>query len=242
LVQEGPHEVQSAAAAFNAMQRHIAAHMAERMHILAAISHDLQSPITRMRVRTDLLADEVLREKLQADLLAMQRLVEEGLAYARTAHASTEKQQKVDLPALLDALACDHIDAGRQLTLHPCSPCVIHTRPQALRRIIDNLIDNAMKFAGSAEIAVRCEGRKVDILVSDRGPGIPTDQIAVAMQPFSRLETSRNRDTGGSGLGLAIAQGLSRALGGDLTLLNRPGGGLEAVVSLHRAGAESNVA
>jgi signal transduction histidine kinase len=232
LAEHGPLEARRAAAAFNTMQRRIATHLTERLQILAAVSHDLQTPITRMRVRTELLADEAVRDKLQADLAEMQNLVEEGLAYARSAHAATEAARPVDLHALLDSLVCDYTDAGHAVVLSGSHPAPLATRPQALRRVVGNLVDNALKFAGAAEVAVHSDGASVQISVCDRGPGIPAHQLAAVLQPFVRLEDSRNRDTGGAGLGLAIASQLATALGGILSLLPRAGGGLEARLTL----------
>ena len=234
MPERGPAEVRRAIAAFNVMQRRIAAHLAERLQILAAVSHDLQTPITRMRVRTDLLADEALRDKLQADLIDMQHLVEEGLAYARTAHAATEASQAIDLHALLDGLVCDYTDAGHAVTLSAPPGLVVTVRPQAFKRIVTNLLDNALKFAGSAEVVVHPQGPALTLSVMDRGPGMPADQLQAVLQPFYRLESSRNRETGGSGLGLAIAHRLSAALGASLSLHQRDGGGLEARLSLPR--------
>jgi signal transduction histidine kinase len=232
----GPAEVQRAHAAFQAMQARIRAHMAERLQWLAAISHDLQTPITRLRLRTEALQDAALREKFEADLLGMQRLVEEGLAYARTVHASAEPACPVDLHALLDGLVCDYIDAGRAVTLEAPTTLVVMTRPQAVQRIVGNLVDNALKFAGAAHVSARTATDRgsavVFIAVRDRGPGVPADQLARITEPFVRLEASRNADTGGSGLGLAIAQRLAQVLGGQLTLRNRDGGGLEALLTL----------
>lgn len=229
LPERGPAEVRRAIAAFNVMQRRIAAHLAERLQILAAVSHDLQTPITRMRVRTDLLADEALRDKLQADLLDMQHLVEEGLAYARTAHAQAEAPQAIDLHALLDGLVCDYLDAGQRVELHVAPDLVIRTRPQALKRIVMNLVDNALKFAGQAEVvAQQGGGGVITISVLDRGPGVPEEHLQAVLQPFHRLEASRNRDTGGSGLGLPIAHRLSAAINSQLQLTPRVGGGLAA--------------
>ncbi len=227
LPETGSREVAQAAAAFNAMQRRIDAHLDERMRILAAVSHDLQTPITRMRLRAELLDDATLREKLQSDLATMQSLVGEGLAYARSAHSATEPLRRVDLHALLDSLACDYVDAGQRVGLAGNAPLTLDTRPQALRRLVANLVDNALKFAGTADIEVSAnrDGR-VSVEVLDRGPGIPEDQLDAVSQPFYRVESSRNRDTGGTGLGLAIAQQLAQVLGGELTLSNRDGGGL----------------
>jgi signal transduction histidine kinase len=234
LPEGGPREVRRAAAAFNAMQARISALLAERMHILASVSHDLQTPITRMRVRTDLLPDAALRDKLQADLREMQQLVEEGLAYARSSQAAVEPARAIDLQALLDSLCCDYVDAGHRVTLDAPALPPLATRPQALRRVVANLVDNALKFAGAAHIAVAVQPDAVAISVLDDGPGIPESALPRVMQPFERLEDSRSRDTGGTGLGLAIAQQLSAALGGELALRNRAQGGLEARLSLPR--------
>lgn len=237
----GPLEVRRAHAAFQAMQARIREHMAERLQLLAAISHDLQTPITRLRLRTEALADASLRDKFQSDLLGMQRLVEEGLAYARTVHASAEPARPVDLTALLDGLVCDYTDAGQPVSLDAPATLVLSTRPLALQRIVGNLVDNALKFAGGAEVSARTASHDgaavVLIAVRDRGPGVPADQLARITEPFVRLEASRNADTGGSGLGLAIAQRLAQALGGRLTLRNRDGGGLEAMLTLVQPGA-----
>lgn len=235
LPEDGPVEVRQAAQAFNTMQRRIAEHTRERLQILAAVSHDLQSPITRMRVRAELLDDAQMRNRLLADLAEMQRLVEDGLAYARTAHASVEPLVQVDLHALLDALACDYADTGRPVRLTTERHNVIlTTRPQALRRVVTNLVDNALKFGGRAEMRLSAlAGRSgIAIRVLDDGPGIPPARLTEVLQPFRRIESSRNRETGGSGLGLAIAAQLSKALNAELSLRNRPEGGLEAILQL----------
>ena len=233
LTEDGPTEVGRAATAFNAMQRRIAEHLDERLQILAAISHDLQTPITRMRLRLDLLEDSALREKLHGELQLMQALVEEGVEYARSAQAVNESPCRTDLHTLLDSLACDYADAGRPIRLQGHYEVPLTTRPRTLRRVVTNLIDNALKFAGDAQIAVeaRRPGR-VDIVVQDSGPGIPEAELDAVREPFYRVEGSRNRETGGTGLGLAIAQQLTLALGGTLVLRNRDGGGLEARLSL----------
>ncbi|MCU7371893.1 ATP-binding protein [Paucibacter sp. O1-1] len=235
LDENGPTEVAGAARAFNAMQRRIAAHLAERAQILAAVSHDLQTPITRMRLRAELLDEGPLRERLQADLGQMQALVEEGIAYARSAHAALEPPCRTDLRALLDALVCDYQDLGAPLSLRAEAVAPLLTRPLTLRRLVGNLLDNALKFAGSAELSLVPTGTGIEITVADRGPGIPEDQLAAVLQPFHRLEGSRNRGSGGTGLGLAIAEQLALSLGGRLSLANRDGGGLCATLSLPAA-------
>ena len=233
LAEDGPAEVTRAAVAFNTMRQRIADYLAERIQILAAVSHDLQTPITRMQLRTDLLEDTALTEKLRADLDAMQILVREGIAYARSTQGVSETSRATDLHALLDSLVCDYTDAGRSVRIVGRYTRPFMTRPHALRRIITNLIDNALNFAADVEILAEASppGR-VSIVVRDRGPGIPKDELKAVFQPFYRVENSRNRETGGTGLGLAIAQQLAMALAGDLTLSNREGGGLEARLSL----------
>ncbi len=233
LPEHGPSEVTRAARAFNAMQLRIHAHLDERMQILAAVSHDLQTPITRLRLRADLLDDTALRDKLHADLADMQALVEQGIAYARSAHAVQECEQVVDLQALVHSLVCDYTDAGHAVTLTvEGTPGSCRTRPQALRRLLCNLVDNALKFAGTAEVSAQCsEAGVLSLCVQDRGPGIPSHELQAVLQPFYRVENSRNRSSGGTGLGLAIAQQLAQALGGTLTLTERPGGGLQACLT-----------
>jgi signal transduction histidine kinase len=233
LPEAGPTEVAHAAAAFNAMQQRIAGYLTERVQILAAISHDLQTPITRMRLRLDLMDDSDTRDKLRNDLAAMEHLVREGVAYARTLHGSAETPLRVDADALLDSLMGDYQDAGQNVTLEGRIGGPIMTRPQALRRILTNLIDNALKFGSEVAVGVAREpDNRITIAVRDRGPGIPEAELARVMQPFYRVENSRNRSTGGTGLGLSIAQQLTNALGGTLALSNREGGGLEARLTL----------
>ncbi len=233
LSEEGPTEVARAATAFNAMQRRIAEHIAERIQILAAVSHDLQTPITRMRLRVDLLDDPTLREKLHDDLKLMQDLVEEGIEYARSAQAVNEAPCPTDLQTLLDSLVYDYTDAGREVRLIGKYDAPLLTRPRTLRRVVTNLVDNALKFGADVEIAIETrDSQHLDIIVRDRGPGIPESQLRSVLRPFVRVDSSRNRETGGTGLGLAIANQLAHALDGTLQLSNRTGGGLAARLTL----------
>lgn len=230
LDEQGPTEVAQASAAFNAMQDRIASYLKERMQLLGAISHDLQTPITRMKLRAEFMEDSTDKTKLTQDLDEVERLVREGIEYARSAHGTQEKPARIDLHDFLDSLVCDYQDTGREVTLS-ASPDIssrpMQTRPHALRRILGNLVDNALKFAGAAEVAVQDQGAQgVSIFVLDRGPGIPPGELEAVLQPFYRVEGSRNRDTGGTGLGLAIGQQLASVLGGKLVLSNREGGGL----------------
>jgi signal transduction histidine kinase len=229
----GPSEVAHAARAFNAMRDRIAHYLEERVQILAAISHDLQTPITRMRLRADMADDTPEKDKLVSDLREIERLVQDGIAYARSAHGNGEKAARIDLASFIDSIAYDYQDTGKAVTVQGIVQGTASTKPHALRRILTNFIDNAIKFSGAAEITVERGGEgDVVVTVLDRGPGIPDDMLDAAMQPFFRLETSRNRDTGGTGLGLAIAQQLAATINGSVRLYNRAEGGLAAEVRL----------
>jgi signal transduction histidine kinase len=226
LDEQGPTEVAHAARAFNAMQARIAAYLKERMQLLAAISHDLQTPITRMKLRAEFMDDSSEKDKLWNDLGEIEHLVREGVAYARSVHGATEESRRTDLDSFLDSLVFDYQDMGKDVQLNGKTASVIDTRPHALRRVLVNLIDNALKFTGAAQLLVEKQADgALSIKVMDRGPGIAEEELAQVMQPFYRVENSRNRSTGGTGLGLAIAQQLAMALGGSLTLSNREGGG-----------------
>lgn len=227
LDESGPREVAYAARAFNSMQARIAAYLKERMQLLAAISHDLQTPITRMKLRAEFMDDSVEKDKLGNDLNEIEHLVREGVAYARSVHGATEASCRISLDSFLDSLVCDYQDTGREVSLRGTNGAVIETRPHALRRILVNLVDNALKYAGTAEVEISGDASTgVSISVLDRGPGIPEEILAEVVKPFYRVESSRNRSTGGTGLGLAIAQQLAVAIGGSLSLRNRDGGGL----------------
>lgn len=233
LSETGPSEVAHAARAFNAMRDRIAHYLEERVQILAAISHDLQTPITRMRLRADMADDSPERDKLVHDLGEIERLVQDGIAYARSAHGNGEKVSRIDLASFIDSIAYDYQDTDKSVTVLGIVQGTASTKPHALRRILSNFIDNAVKFAGAAEISVERRGEgDIVITVLDRGPGIPEDMLEAAMQPFFRLEQSRNRETGGTGLGLAIAQQLAAAIGGSVRLYNRAGGGLAAEITI----------
>lgn len=232
LDEKGPNEVVYAARAFNTMQARIATYLKERMQLLAAISHDLQTPITRMKLRAEFMDDSAEKEKLCNDLGEMEHLVREGVAYARSIHGSTEESRRTNMDSFLESLVFDYQDMGKKVQLIGKSDVVVETRPHALRRVLVNLTDNALKFAGGAEVWVAANKGKLSITVMDRGPGIAEADLAQVMEPFYRVENSRNRSTGGTGLGLAIAQQLAIALGGSLTLSNREGGGLCAELKL----------
>jgi signal transduction histidine kinase len=180
-------------------------------------------------LRADLADESPEKEKLIKDLGEIEQLVQDGLAYARSAHGNVEKTSRIDIASFVESICYDYQDTGKTVTVTSRIGARIQSKPYALRRILSNLIDNALKFAGAAEIRVEQRERgEIAITIMDRGPGIPEDQLDAAMQPFYRLEQSRNRETGGTGLGLAIAQQLATAIGGSVRLYNRDGGGLAA--------------
>ncbi|WP_334189213.1 ATP-binding protein [Noviherbaspirillum sp.] len=226
LPERGATEIRQAAAAFNAMQSRIRQHIQQRSHILAAITHDLQTPLTRLRLRLEKVDDPQLRDKLIGDLSAMQGMVREGLDLARSMD-SAEKMQVLDLDSMIDSVCTDAIDAGQPVTFNGNTGVFLQARPMALRRCLTNLIDNAVKYGGRAEVSATRTGSSVMISVRDDGPGIPDAELENVFSPFYRLEQSRSRDTGGTGLGLTIARNIAQQHRGTLQLMNRPEGGLE---------------
>ena len=215
------------------MQERLIRYIEDRNRILAAVSHDLKTPITRLRLRTELLDDAPLREKFLTDLDDMQRMAQASLDFLRGGEDS-EPLAPVDLNALLESLQEDAEDTGHAIRIDGAADQPLRCRPLALKRCLANLLDNALKYGQHAEIAVRDTPARVALLVRDQGPGLPETELERVFEPFYRLESSRSRDTGGTGLGLSIARNIARAHGGELSLRNRPQGGLEARVELPR--------
>ena len=233
LPERGPTEVRHAASAFNAMQAQIRSFIRERTQMLAAISHDLQTPLTRLRLRLEKVTDEALREKLVADLSAMQGMIRDGLDLARSL-STREATQRMDFDSILDSVCADAVEAGQDVTVAGLTGAFVLTMPNAMRRCLTNLIDNAVKYGGYARITASAEGDKVIVRVRDGGPGIADDRLEVVFDAFFRLEGSRSRDTGGTGIGLTIARNIAVHHGGTLTLGNHPAGGLVATLELPR--------
>jgi signal transduction histidine kinase len=237
LPETGPLEVRRAARAFNTMQQRLSRFIADRTRILTAMSHDLKTPITRLRLRSEMLDDATLRGKIAKDLDEMQSMVTQTLDYLRHA-SSSEAVQPVDLGALIESLQADYRDTGSEVEIEGrvAQPALqpIAGRPLALRRCLANLLDNALRYGRRAVVRVEDGAKEVTIRVLDEGPGIPDAELEQAFEPFFRGEASRSRETGGTGLGLGIARNIARAHGGELVLRNRPSGGLEAVLSLPR--------
>ncbi|MFT4246451.1 MAG: ATP-binding protein [Pseudomonas sp.] len=225
----GPTEVRSAAQAFNVMQKRLQRHLGERTQMLAAITHDLQTPLTRLRLRLENVADEALRERLIADLAAMQALIREGLELARSAETA-EQRVALDLDSLLESLVEDATEAGADARFVGGAGVVLMLRPLAMHRLFSNLIDNGLKYGHAVRVGAERDGRRVTVRIGDRGPGLPEAALEEVFDPFVRLETSRSRETGGAGLGLTIARTLAEKDGASLVLRNLEGGGLEAVV------------
>jgi signal transduction histidine kinase len=234
LPETGPVEVQRAAKAFNTMQQRLSRFISERTRVLTAMSHDLKTPITRMRLRTEMLEDESVRTRFIRDLEEMESMVTQTLEFMRDAGAG-EPVQRVDIMALIESLQDDYRDTGRPLEIQGSVAVPYSGRPLALRRCLTNLVENAIRYGECATISVDDSLRELTIRVLDAGPGIPVGELEQAFEPFFRGEASRNRETGGTGLGLGIARNIARSHGGDLVLRNRAGGGLEAILTLPRA-------
>ena len=225
----GASEIRQAVAAFNAMQARIRQHIFQRTQMLAAITHDLQTPLTRMRLRLEKVADPQLQERLVGDLSAMQQMVKEGLDLARSMD-TTEAMQALDLDSLLDSVCADATDAGQRVELAGHAAMALMGRPMALRRCLVNLIDNAVKYGQYASVTVERMAGAARIRIRDGGPGIAPDQLGKVFEPFYRVETSRSRDSGGTGLGLTIARNIAEQHGASVLLANHVDGGLEVTL------------
>ena len=234
LAVSGPSELRRAIGAFNDMQASLRAHIANRPQTVAAIAHDLRTPLTRLRFRAEQ-APEALRDRLAADVEEMDALIAQAMSYVR-GEARQTPPEPVDLTSLVEDCMRGFAETGHAATLTPGPNVRVMGQPTGLRRALTNLIANAVHYGGQAEVTVEPLADRVAIHVCDPGPGIAPERMEEVFQPFVRLEGSRNRATGGVGLGLAVARQIARAHGGDVTLSNRAGGGLEATLSLPRSG------
>jgi signal transduction histidine kinase len=232
----GPSEAQRAARAFNTMQQRLSRFIADRTRIFTAMSHDLKTPLTRLRLRAEMLEDEALRAKFAKDVEEMETMVAQTLDFMRDASAQ-EALQPVDAMALLESLQTDYQDTGNRVEIEGSIARPYTGRPLALRRCLTNLVDNAIRYGGRATIKAEDAADRLTLRVLDDGPGIAEQELEQAFEPFFRGEASRSRETGGTGLGLGIARNIARAHGGDLQLRNRPEGGLEAILTLPRVSA-----
>lgn len=231
IPERGPVEVRQLAAAFNEMRRRIAGLITRRTRSLAAVSHDLRTPLTRLKLRLNDVGNADLQRAMGSDIAEMEQMIDATLSYLRGDEAS-EPQRVLDLGALLQTIVDEARDAGHEATLRSPGRVVVTARHLALKRALSNLASNSIRFGSQVIVTVDESRDGVHVTISDNGPGIPEDQLAAVLEPFVRLELSRNPETGGVGLGLAIAKTNIEADGGTLSLRNRPEGGLSAIVHL----------
>jgi signal transduction histidine kinase len=232
LVEEGVREIRDATRAFNTMQDRLLRYLDSRTSVLAAMSHDLRTPLTRLRLRVESVSDERLHARFSSDLDEMEALVWSALALFKGLDDG-EKFESVDVNGLLATLVAEYAELGSPVAVEGKAHDVLQGKPRALKRCLGNLVDNALKFGKRAMIEVE-DADALIMRICDDGPGIPEEMLERVFEPFYRLESSRSRDTGGTGLGLAIARDVAQAHGGSLTLRNRPEGGLIAELRLPR--------
>ena len=237
LPEHGANELVRASRALNVMQDRLKRYVDTRVKVLAAMSHDLKTPITRMRLRAEMLDDPHIKAKFVKDLDELQQMVGSTLDYMRGLAEGGEAMQPIDVSALISSLKEDAEEAGHTVTLSGDARTPVMGRAQALKRCLQNLIDNALAYGRRADITLREEGGALNIAITDDGPGIPEGDIERVFEPFYRVEGSRNRNTGGSGLGLSIARNIAQAHGGSVRLRNLARGGLEATLRIPRGTA-----
>jgi signal transduction histidine kinase len=232
LPAEGPSEIRRVIAAFNRMQERVRRYLVERSRLLSAISHDLKTPITRLRLRAEMLPDAELRAKMLRDLDEMQTMVGTTLNFFSTL-GKNGVRQPVDIGALIESMCEDRRESGQALSVRGAAKRPYRADPQALRRCLENLVENAIRYGTSADIEISDSPERLRIAIRDRGPGIPEAELERVFEPFYRLDNSRNMDSGGTGLGLSIARNIARWHGGDVTLSNAAPG-LVAELALPR--------
>jgi signal transduction histidine kinase len=233
LPEDGPREIRQAAHAFNTMQERLSRFIEDRTRILAAMSHDLKTPITRMRLRADLMDDEEMRKHFEGDLKEMEAMVTHTLEFMRGLGGG-EQRQPVNVMAMLESLQSDNEAMGRCVRIEGRAHAPYIGVVSLLKRCLANLVDNAVLYGERATVKVEDSASALTIRVRDEGPGVPETELEKVFEPFYRLEGSRSRATGGTGLGLAIARNIARGHGGDIILHNLQAGGLEAVLTLPR--------
>jgi signal transduction histidine kinase len=234
LPEEGPDDIRRTAEAFNRMQERLHRFVKDRTSMLAAIGHDLRTPITSLRLRAEFVADPDERDKILMTLDEMQAMTEATLAFARE-EAAGEPTRVIDLAALTESVCSDLADLGWDVTFAESGKVPYRCRPAAIRRALRNLIENAVRYGGCARVSLALAKDSFEIAIEDNGPGIPEEEFERVFAPFFRLEGSRSRTTGGVGLGLSIARTIVRGHGGDIELVNLRGRGLRAVIRLPQA-------
>ncbi len=227
----GPAEIREAIDAFNNMRERLSRFVLDRMKMLAAVGHDLRTPITTMRLRAEFIEDEETRARILSSLDEMQQMAEGALAFAREESAA-EPTRIVDLNALVQTVCEDQADMNRSVTYRENGRLLYRCRPHSLRRAVRNLVENAVIHGKSARVSLNRPASEVWITVEDDGLGIPEENMSQVFMPFVRLDELRGQETGGIGLGLAIARSIARGHGGDIRIKNRAGGGLSATIQL----------
>jgi len=231
MPRHGPREVRALSDALGRMHARLTAMIADRTRMLAALGHDLRSPITALRVRAEMVDDDETRERMAATLDEIQEMVDSTLAYARGV-STDQPMETCDLALLMGELADELSETAPQIAVMSSEPVRAEIRRTAIRRALRNLMENAQRYGSGARVSVTQLGDRAEMLIEDEGPGIPEQELEKVFDPFTRLETSRSRETGGIGLGLPIARAILRAHGGDVVLSNRAEGGLRATVHL----------
>jgi signal transduction histidine kinase len=233
LPEVGTVETRQAARAFNEMQTRLRTLIDNRTRLLAAISHDLRTPLTILRLRAEAVENEQERDRMLATISEMDSMIGTALQLARDEGAG-EPRKQVDLTALVRDVVDEMSGAGFPVRMRVAAPILYKCQPGAIRRAVRNLLDNAVKYGKAGSVELHVEARSIEIAIDDDGPGIPAGELARVLEPYYRLEASRSRETGGIGLGLAIARAIAQAHDGTVTLTNRPHGGLRAKIVLPR--------
>lgn len=235
LAEVGPAEVKSTAEAFNRMRERLHRFVEDRTEMLAAIGHDLRTPLTSLRLRAEFVSDDDIRQKMLATVEELQSMTEAAIAFAR-GESSAGPTRTMQLETLVGSVCDDLADLGQPVTFVDTGKIAYRCRPDGVRRALRNLVENAVRYGGRAEVSLRQSESTIDIVVADPGTGIPEAMMEKVFAPFVRLETSRNRDTGGIGLGLSIARAVARQHGGEITLINGEKG-FTAIIQLPLGGA-----
>jgi signal transduction histidine kinase len=238
LAEAGTVETRRAARAFNDMQTRLRNLIDNRTRLLAAISHDLRTPLTLLRLRAETVENPQERDKMLGTIAEMDAMIGATLQFARDESAG-ESRRPTDLVALLHSVVDDMRDAGLPVCMQAAELVICECQPAALKRALRNLLDNAVKYGKSGTVLIRRTAKAIEIIIDDEGPGIPESELARVLEPFYRLDESRSRETGGVGLGLAIAQSIVQSHGGALMLSNRPERGLRATITLPLSGRDS---
>ncbi len=234
LPEIGPSEARNTTRAFNDMRTRLQRFIDDRMHMLAATSHDLRTPLTSLRLRAELVEDPELRQKMLRTLDEMTQMVEAMLAFVRE-DTKEEETREVDIAAMIESIAADFVDFGHRVDVADHGRTVLRCRPYALTRALRNLVQNAVNYGNGADISLENATKTLKIIIEDDGPGIRDSDLLRAFDPFVRLDAARNQESGGVGLGLAIARNIINAHGGDIVLDNRTGGGLRVTVTIPKA-------